>query len=256
MSIESRRSPERVGDELRERLHGRDRRERPIVVTPAADTGSATPDTDAIEAARVRALAAGVAATEEQQEKDRPIFNFVSRALEIDKAVGNWGLQMLGSGLVIAGFLGYQTSRPVLFTAAHALDWIGRKMNKWADKLVDKKLPILNWLLNPVISFLDSSAKKLGLDKTLAEHLKKHKQDRKKLAEKVFKEYLATQTKAEKKADDAAEKKKRRKVIEDKFGLDVADAIEADVDAAAAAASLKTDSVPVATPAAEAPKTK
>lgn len=161
--------------------------------------------------------------------------------------VGKGGLQVLSGSLVVAGYLGYQASRPVLFTVAHALDWIGRKMNSWADKLIDKKIPILNWLINPLVSILDSSAKALGIDKTLVEHLKKNKEDRKKLAQKVFKDYMETQKKAEKKTDDASAKAKRRKVIEEKLGPDVAAVILDDVDATAAAAATdsKAGSAPV-----------
>ncbi|MCR4313725.1 MAG: hypothetical protein NUV84_00565 [Candidatus Uhrbacteria bacterium] len=254
MSIESRRSSERVRGRLREGDRERRGRDRRIDVTPVADRGSATPDTATIEAARVRALAAaGVAATEEEQQEDRPLFNFATRTKKAVVGVGKGGLQFMGGSLVAFTYLGYQASRPVLFTVAHALDWIGQRMNKLGDKLIDKKLPILNWFINPLVSLIDKASKSLGIDKTLAEHLKKHREDRKKLADKVFKDYMATLTKAEKKVDDAAAKAKRRKVIEEKFGKEVADAIGDDVDAAAAAAP-KAESAPAAAPAAEAPK--
>lgn len=163
---------------------------------------------------------------EEQQEEDRPIFNFATRTKDTVVGVGKGGLQLLGGSLVVAGYIGYQASRPILFTVAHALDWIGHKMNSWADKLIDKKIPILSWLINPLVSILDASAKALGIDKTLVEHLKKNKEDRKKLAEKVLKDYNAAQKKQEKKEDDTKKKGKRKKKMVEIFGEDVAQILE------------------------------
>ena len=82
-------------------------------------------------------------------------------------------------------------------------------------------------------------AKFFGLDKSLAEHLKKKNDAREKLAEKVFKDYRDSQKKYEVKLDAAAEKARRRKTIEDKLGKAVAEAIMDDVDAIAAAAEAK-----------------
>lgn len=219
-----------MGEGSREgRRERRERRDRPSDVTPTVDRGSATSDPVAIEAARARALAAGVTAREEAEE-EQPVFNFATRAKETVVGVGKGGLQVMGGSLVALTYLGYQASRPVLFTTAHALDWIGQKMNALADKLIDKKFPILNWLVNPLVSLIDKSAKSLGIDKTLAEHLKKNTEDRKKLAEKVFKDYMEAQKKAEKKVDDAAKKKARQKKLKEVLGEDVAAALEGEFE--------------------------
>lgn len=205
-------------------------------------------DAAAIEAARARVMAAGASSAETPTKEEKTLFDFAKDAGSKTAKVGKGGLQIFGGSLVVATYIGYQASRPVLYTTARVLDWLGHKMNSWADQLIDKKIPVLSWVLNPVISFLDSSAKALGIDKTLAEHLKKNAQDRKKVAEKVFKDYMEAQKKAEKKADDDAAKAKRRKVIEDKLGPDVAGAIIDDVDALAATADSKADSAPAAAP--------
>lgn len=231
MATESERSRDRGRERSREgRRERRERRDRPSDVTPTVDRGSSVPDTAAIEAARARAFAAGVTTREEKQEEDPPVFNFATRAKETVVGVGKGGLQVMGGSLVVFGYLGYQASRPVLFTAAHALDWIGQRMNSLADKLIDKKIPVVSWFLNPVISVLDSSAKKLGIDKTLAEHLKKNAEDRKKLAEKVLKDFREAEKKYEKKLDDAAKKKTRQKKLKEVLGEDAAAILEGEME--------------------------
>ena len=241
MATESReRGTEGSREGRRER---RGRRDRLREVAPPVDRGIATTDTAAIEAARARALAAGVTAREE------PVFSFATRAKDIAVGVGKGGLQVMGGSLVAFTYLGYQTSRPVLFTAAHALDWIGQKMNSWADKLIDKKFPILRWLVNPLVSLIDKSAKSFGIDKTLAEHLKKNAEDRKKLAKKVFEDYNKAQKAAEKKVDDAAKKKTRQKKLKEVLGEDVAAALEGEFEDLENAEAAKAEPAPAAAPA-------
>lgn len=250
MATETERSREEGSEAGREsREERREGTSRSPDTNRPADAGT---DPAAIEAARARAMATGVTPEEPSVVEEKTIFDFTKDAGSKAARVGTGSLKLLGGSLVVATYIGYKASRPVLFAAAHALDWIGHKMNSWADKLIDKKFPVLSWILNPFISFLDSSAKALGIDKTLAEHLKKNSVDRKKVAEKVFKDYMAAQKAAEKKADDSAAKAKRKKIIEEKLGPEVAAAIEGDVDAAAAAASAETTAP---APAAEAPKT-
>lgn len=250
MAIESKRSREREAEEPRDtRYARREGHDRSDDETPPTDRDSATADSAAIEAARARALAAGVTAREEEREEDRLLFNFATRAKDTAVVVGKGGLQVLGVSLVAFTYLGYQASRPVLFTTAHALDWIGQKMNSWADKLIDKKFPILSWLINPLVSLIDKSAKSLGIDKTLAEHLKKNAEDRKKLAQKVFKDYMEAQKKAEKKVDDAAKKKGRRNKIKEMLGEDVATALEEEFEDLEKAEAVKAEPAPAATSA-------
>lgn len=244
------RGTEETLDTSRERSENRD---RSIDVVPITDTNSATADSIAIESARARALAAGVTAREEEPEEYRHVFNFATRAKDTVVEVGKGGLQVMGGSLVALTYLGYQASRPVLFTAAHALDWIGQKMNSWADKLIDKKFPVLSWLINPLVSLIDKSAKSLGIDKTLAEHLKKNAEDRKKLAQKVFKDYMEAQKKYEKKVEDAAKKKVRQKKIKEVLGEDVAAALEEEFEDLENAEAAKAEPAPAAAPA-ETPK--
>lgn len=250
MATESERSRDRGRERSREgRRERRERRDRPSDVTPTVDRSPAVPDATAIEAARARALAAGVTAREEEREEEPPVFNFATRAKETVVGVGKGGLQVMGGSLVAFTYLGYQASRPVLFTAAHALDWIGQGMNSLADKMIDKKLPILSWLINPLVSFIDTSAKSLGIDKTLAEHLKKNAEDRKKLAEKAFKDYMEAQKKYEKKVDDAAKKKARQKKMKEVLGEDVAAALEGEFEDLENAEAAKAEPAAAAAPA-------
>lgn len=104
------------------------------------------------------------------------------------------------------GFLGYK-SLPVVDVVARFLDKRADSMLGWAKR----RLP---WPLGPLAGgtarAMDWTAKKLGMDKTLFEHLKKNKEDRKKLAEKLLKELRADEKKHESKLD-AKEKKKKDK---------------------------------------------
>ncbi|MBI4256443.1 hypothetical protein HY626_00095 [Candidatus Uhrbacteria bacterium] len=241
MAIKPRRLPEGGSDRSPEEVIPSRRAEAEASpgAAPSSETRSSSDAVDpvAIEAARARAMASGSSRTEEPKEDKKTWFDFSKDVGSRAEKVGKGGLQVLGGSLVVAGYLGYQTSRPVLFTTARALDWIGHKMNSLADRLIDKKFPLLSWIVNPAVSLLDSFAKSLGIDKALAEHLRKNREDRRKLAEKVLKEYRASETTCEKKIDDAASRARRRRVIEEKLGKDVADALGDDVDAAATAAA-------------------
>jgi hypothetical protein len=73
---------------------------------------------------------------------------------------------------------------------------------------------------------MDWTSKQLGLDTTLADRLKKNKEDRKKLAEKLVKDFLASEKAHAKKILEEEKKAERRKVIEKKLGKDVAEALE------------------------------
>jgi len=141
----------------------------------------------------------------------------------------------VGSLAVAGGYAAWKLK----WQSLSGVDWVARKLDKWADGLIDKKLPVLKYIVNPTAKLLDGMAKFFGLDKSLAEHLKKKNDAREKLAEKVFKDYRDSQKKYEVKLDAAAEKARRRKTIEDKLGKDVAEAIMDDVDAIAAAAEAK-----------------
>lgn len=109
--------------------------------------------------------------------------------------------------------------------ALPAVDWFARRLDAWGDDLLDRKW-ILSPLTNRIAKGMDWTAKKLGLDTTLADRLKKNKEDQKKLAEKLLKDFHASEKAHAKKISEAEKKAERRKVIEKKLGKDVAEAIE------------------------------
>ena len=203
-------------------------------------------DTSAIVRARERALASGESVKEPSREEEKSLLEELAQS-RVGK-VGIGTAKVFGASFVVFTYLGYQTSRPVFYTTARVLDWLGHKMNSWADKLIDKKMPVLSWILNPVISFLDTSAKSLGIDKTLGEHLKKNAEDRKKVAEKVLKDFREAEKKHEKKHDDEAKKKGREKKLKEILPPEAAEAILGEMN------EIESKETPAPAPAAEAPK--
>ncbi|PJE76721.1 hypothetical protein COV05_03065 [Candidatus Uhrbacteria bacterium CG10_big_fil_rev_8_21_14_0_10_48_16] len=141
------------------------------------------------------------------------------------------GIANLKSAAIGAGalYVGWK-SLPVV-------DWFARGMDQLADKMIDKKLPGVKF----ITSLLDKSAKWMGVDKSLYEHLKKNKEDRVKLADKLLKELRASEKKYESKLDAAEKKQKRQKVLESKLGKDVADLLGDELDEAS-----KKEETPVA----------
>jgi hypothetical protein len=120
----------------------------------------------------------------------------------------------LGSAWAM-GELGVKTGGFFTKSLLVGIDFFSRKIDKLADKMIDKNLPIpLRWVVNSTVSLLDGSAKLLGLDKTLYAHLMKDREDRKKLAAKLLKELRADEQKQERKVD-AKEKKKEVKAERD-----------------------------------------
>ena len=142
-------------------------------------------------------------------------------AAGLSKAGLNVGKGGLYSVFALSYF-GYEASKPVARGALRLLDWLGRNMDTLADKMIDKKMPLLKYLINPTVSLLDNAAKWFGLDKALSEHIKNNDKARKDLAGKLLTELRTTQTAAEKKADDAAKKLKRQEKIQKAFGNDAA----------------------------------
>lgn len=129
----------------------------------------------------------------------------------------------LGVGSAVAlGYLGYKSSSWAMRWSLIFIDGLARQLDKLADKMIDKKVPFFKYLFNPLVTFLDKSAKWLGIDKSLYEHLKKEREERKKLAMKLLKELRDEEKKYERKIDAAAKKKKRNKKIADALGSDVA----------------------------------
>jgi hypothetical protein len=218
-------------------------------------------DAAAIHAARERALARSShieranakkdLGTESILDKDRATArNIIGTVLGLAAgstaavAMGMGGKSLaIGAGTLAAG-------RFVLkrYRVPRALDWIGHKLNSWGDKLMDQKIPVVNWVLKQITSRLDSAFKHWGMDKPLSEHLKKNAEDRKKLAEKLLKEFHALERSHEKKVDDNAKKKLREKKLMELLPPDAAKALLDEMD------GIETSGASTAAPAAETPK--
>lgn len=265
MSRESGRSPEKAGEGSREnRREQQDRGDRLSDVPSTAERGLVTPDTAAIEVARARAINLSNSPIVLQSELDQlsreSIINKNRKVAEavIGATIGmstastaavllGFGKELAVGSLALAG--GYAVWK-LKWQSLSGIDWFARKLDGLADKLIDKKLPILHWVVNPLVSLLNKSAKALGLDKSLAEHLKKHAADRKKVAEKITKDFLEEEKKAEKKSDDAAKKNARQKKLREVLGEDVAAALEGEFEDLEKAEAAKAVSAPATTPAA------
>ena len=243
MAIDAEQSRDREGEhsreERRERRWRRTSRDRSGEATPSAERRTTIPDATAVDAARAHAR--HVAAKEKEQEK---VLIEEQESESRLVRLGKNGLKISGGALLAFAHLGHLPTRPVYFRTVRALDWIGRKMDGLANKLIDKKFPILSWLVNPLVSLIDASAKSLGMDKALAEHLMKNAADRKKLAEKMLKDFLAEESKFEKKADEAQKKKARHKHLKDVLGEDVAAVLEGEFNDLENASAAKVDSTP------------
>ncbi len=135
------------------------------------------------------------------------------------------------------GLLGYKVAALPVYVGYKSLpviDGLARGVDRLGNKLLSMSLKKLPWPLRPIMKssadFMDKTAKWLGIDKSLLEHLKKHKEDRKKLAEKFLKEFRAEEVKQERKADTDAKKKKLKEErdhkrfvrLSEKYGAEVA----------------------------------
>jgi hypothetical protein len=133
-------------------------------------------------------------------------------------ALGYGGALATGAG---AAFVGWKS--------LSAVDWFARRLDAWGDDMLDRKW-ILSPITNRIAKGMDWTAKKLGLDTTLADRLKKNKEDRKKLAEKYLKDFQASEKAHAKKITEEEKKAERRRVIEKQLGKDVAEAIGDELD--------------------------
>ncbi len=190
-----------------ERVEGRGVRPAEVETDPAA-----------IEAARARALASSTEAPEIEEGFGETMWENTRYVARKGKDLGVGSVKVAVGASAALGFLGYTTSRPFARGLVIGIDWLAHKMNKWADKLIDKNVFLLKYLLNPTVSILDGIAKSFGLDKTLADLLKKKAEDRKKIAEKLLKDFREAEKKHEKKLDDAAKKKGREKKLKEILG--------------------------------------
>lgn len=123
---------------------------------------------------------------------------------------GLWGTAQTATGYAAGAYLGWK-SLPLV-------DWFGRKLDAWGDSLLKKadlSFPfgplaeatagIMNWTTGKILS-----------KESLADLLKKEKEEKQKALDKALKQLLDDQTKMEKKKDDAAKKEKAKKEKEEK----------------------------------------
>ena len=219
------RSPERRRERRERPRDGR----RPDAPSPSPDTRPPAPDTAAVDAARTRAIDRAPSTDRDiSPEEEGGILGSARSAGAYMWGNGKEGLTQAAAASAALGYLGVRSgARGILY----ALDWFGRKLDSMGNSLIKKDLFLIKYLINPAVSILDWTAKKLGLEKSLYEQIQKLDEDKKKLAEKLLKELRDREKKAEKETDDKKKKEKRRKSIEDKLGKDVADAIIDDIDA-------------------------
>jgi hypothetical protein len=256
-------APKRAPDAAKARAAVEDARSRAraLALLRSPDTATAPPTADTLDT--VQSSGSDVANVTDGEMIDierlspekRSIFNRLRESSILDKdpksaaivagasigvatafatGLGSAKLSAIGAGAV---YLGWK-SLPVV-------DWLARKLDKLGTSMIDNNIPILKYLTKPLGSILDASAKLLGVDKSLFEHLRKNKEDKKKLAEKLHKEFLANEKKYFAKLDAAGKKQKRQTVLENKFGKEVADILGSELDDAA-----KNDTAPPQAPAA------
>lgn len=264
MTRESRKSSTEGSPEIGDK--DREERYRSRDADPVADRGSATVYATAIEEARIRAIVMATEETSPVTETElEPLFkeSIINKNRKVAEAIlgATIGFTTASTAAVLMGFgkelavgsfalAGGYAAWKLKWQSLSGVDWFARKMDGWADKLIDKKLPILNWVVNPLVSLLNKSAKAMGLDKSLAEHLKKKNEDRRKVAEKILKDFREEEKKQEKKEDDATKKKNRQKKLKDILGEDVAAALEGEMEDIES----KETPAPVPAPAVEVPK--
>lgn len=131
----------------------------------------------------------------------------------------------VGYGLAKAGLwgtaqtaTGYAAGAVVAWKSLPIVDWFGRKLDSWGDNLLKKAdmyfpfgplaeliAGIMNWTTGKILS-----------KESLADLLKKEKEEKQKVEEKALKQLLDDQAKMEKKKDDAAKKEKAKKEKEEK----------------------------------------
>ncbi|NQV90518.1 hypothetical protein HQ487_03885 [Candidatus Uhrbacteria bacterium] len=219
----------------------------PDVVRPTRTPDTAM-DAAAIAAAREQARMSAEASGTESGElteisivdlADAPegklIFlkDYAKRAGSYSAEKGKTGVSVAVGSAAALTYVGAKTVGFGVRSILYGMDWLGRGLDKIGNKLIDKNIPLLKYVLNPLVSLLDSSAKFLGLDKSLYQYIKANKEARKKLVDKLHKEFLANEKKYYKGLDAAAKKTKRQTVLKEKFGDDVAKLLGEELDDAA-----------------------
>ncbi len=127
-----------------------------------------------------------------------------------------------GSGLLArSAFVALETAALVPRAVGKTMpwfDWIGRKLNSWGDSMLKKAdLPFpIGPLAELTAGGMDwISEKILGKD-SLADQLKKEKEEKQKAMDKAIKQLSDDRAKMEKKQDDAAKKEEKKKENERK----------------------------------------
>ncbi len=110
------------------------------------------------------------------------------------------------------------------------IDWFANKLDKWADKLPGKDFPVIGQTVGALCAGMDWVKMKIAPEKSLAEYIKKDKEERRKLAEKELKGLREGEKKMEKKHDAEAKKKKRKGKLEKKFGEEGANLLLDEMD--------------------------
>ncbi len=205
-----------------------------INIPDVQDLGADNGRVISLQEAQVRARIAA-----EEASARRKIIGGTAVAGGVVGGVG-YGLAKTGS-LVPAGmFLGKWVVGPyAAWKSLPVVDWFANKLNKWGDKLIKKDVPLVGMLGGA----MDWVKMKIAPEKSLAEYIKKDKDERRKIAEKALKSLRDEEKKLFKKQDDAAKKKSRRSVIAKRFGNEAADAIIDEIDGIEKGEAEKTEPV-------------
>lgn len=127
---------------------------------------------------------------------------------------------VVGYGLAKAGLwgtaqtaTGYAAGAYVAWKSLPIVDWFGRKLDSWGDSMLkraDMGFPF-GPLAELTAGIMDWTAGKILSKESLADLLKKEKEEKQKALDKALKQLRDDQAKMEKKKDDAAKKEKAKK---------------------------------------------
>lgn len=131
------------------------------------------------------------------------------------------GDQTRPSAVMKGAVVGYEFVKAGANVAGKSLpivDWFGRKLDSWGDKLLKKAN--MGFPFGPLAELtagvMDWTTGKILSKESLADLLKKEAEERKKVQEKELIKLCEEQKKMEKKKDDAAKKEKAKKEKEEK----------------------------------------
>jgi hypothetical protein len=143
---------------------------------------------------------------------------------------GGYTLVKTGSVLPALGFLGKYVVGPyAAWKSLPFVDWFANKMNKWADSLLKKNLPIVKPVFGYAAAAMDWVKMKIAPEKSLVEFIKKDKDERRKLVEKELKSLREGEKKLAEKQKKTAATEARRKALERRFGKEAADLLAGEI---------------------------